>query len=42
MDERSKRIEKAFHVPMLIAATLVIPTIIIEEAGPGEPLDTLG
>jgi voltage-gated potassium channel Kch len=26
---------------MLIAATLVIPTIIIEEAGPGEPLETL-
>lgn len=26
---------------MLVAATLVIPAIIIEEAGPGEPLETL-
>ena len=42
MDERSERIAKRFEVPMLIAATLVIPTIIIEEAGPGEPLATLG
>jgi voltage-gated potassium channel len=42
MDERSERIAKRFEVPMLIAAALVIPTIIIEEAGPGEPLETLG
>src|SRR6476660_4468001 len=42
MDERSERIAKQFEVPMLIAATLVIPTIIIEEAGPGEPLESLG
>jgi voltage-gated potassium channel len=42
MDERSERIARRFEVPMLIAAALVIPTIIIEEAGPGEPLQTLG
>ena len=42
MDERSKRIAKRFEIPMLIAAALVIPTIVIEEAGPGEPLETLG
>src|SRR5438309_4944575 len=41
MDERSERIARRFQVPMLIAAVLVIPTIIIEEAGPGEPLATL-
>jgi hypothetical protein len=27
---------------MLVAAARVIPTMIIEEAGPGEPLETLG
>jgi voltage-gated potassium channel len=42
MDERSEHIAKRFEVPMLIAATLVIPTIIIEEGGPGETLETLG
>ena len=42
MDERSERIQKRFETPMLVAAALVIPAIIIEEAGPGEPLETLG
>ena len=42
VDPRSERIAKRFEVPMLIAAVLVIPTIIIEEAEPGEPLETLG
>jgi voltage-gated potassium channel len=41
-DERSERIAKRFEIPMLIAATLVIPAIIIEEAVPGEPLASLG
>jgi voltage-gated potassium channel len=41
VDPRSERIAKRFDVPMLIAAALVIPTIIIEEAGPGEPLESL-
>jgi voltage-gated potassium channel len=41
MDERSQRIADRFEVPMLIAAALVIPVIIIEEANPGEPLDTI-
>jgi voltage-gated potassium channel len=42
MDQRSERIARRFDIPMLVAAALVIPTIIIEEAGPGEPLQTLG
>lgn len=42
MDQRAERIERQFDIPMLVAAALVIPTIIIEEAGPGEPLQTLG
>jgi len=41
VDARSERIAKRFEVPMLVAAVLVIPTIIIEEAGPGEPLESL-
>jgi voltage-gated potassium channel len=32
MDERSRRIEERFQVPTLIAALLVIPLLIIEEA----------
>jgi voltage-gated potassium channel len=42
VDPRSERIAKRFEVPMLIASVLVIPTIIIEEAGSGEPLESLG
>jgi hypothetical protein len=32
MDERSRRIEERFQVPTLIAALLVIPLLIIQEA----------
>jgi hypothetical protein len=31
MDERSERIAKRFEIPMLIAAALVIPTVIIRQ-----------
>lgn len=41
MDARSERIAKWFDFPMVIAAALVVPTILIEEAGPGEPLETV-
>src|SRR5438034_1123737 len=41
LDERSARIAKRFEVPMLIASAFVVPAIIIEEAGAGEPLDSL-
>jgi voltage-gated potassium channel len=40
MDERSERIAKRFEVPLLIAAVLVIPVIIVEESKVGEPWDT--
>jgi voltage-gated potassium channel len=42
MDERSQRIEARFEIPLLIAAVLVIPVLIIEESNPGEPLRTIG
>lgn len=35
MDERSHRVERAFEVPMLVAALLVIPVIIVEQAEVG-------
>jgi hypothetical protein len=41
MDERSKRIEARFELPLLIAAALVIPLFIIEETDPAEPVRTL-
>jgi voltage-gated potassium channel len=37
MDERSRRFERAFELPMLVAALLVIPVVAVEESGPGEP-----
>src|SRR5918993_1640106 len=41
MDERSERIARRFELPMLIAALLVIPVIVIEESPVGEPWDTI-
>jgi voltage-gated potassium channel len=35
MDERSRRIERRFEVPLLVAALLVIPVIILEQAEVG-------
>jgi uncharacterized membrane protein len=41
MDERSERIAKRFEVPLLVAAVLVIPAIIVEESSVGEPWSSL-
>jgi voltage-gated potassium channel len=41
MDERSERIQQRFEWPMLIAALLVIPVIVVEESSYGEPWDTI-
>jgi voltage-gated potassium channel len=40
VDERSDRIAKRFELPVLIAALLVIPVIVIEQSGWGEPWKT--
>jgi hypothetical protein len=41
MDERSARFERRFELPIVIAALLVIPIIIIEQSSAGEPWTTL-
>jgi voltage-gated potassium channel len=41
MDERSAGYERRFELPLVIAALLVIPIIIIEQSSPGEPWTTL-
>jgi voltage-gated potassium channel len=41
MDERSARIERAFEVPILIAALLVVPVIVVEQSGVAEPWRTI-
>jgi voltage-gated potassium channel len=40
VDARSERIAKRFEVPVLVAAALVIPAIVVENVA-GEPWDTL-
>jgi voltage-gated potassium channel len=42
MDERSLRWEQRFEWPMVIAALLVIPLLVIEESDFGGPWDTVG
>jgi len=42
VNERAHRIERAFERPMLVAAVLVIPVIVIEESYFGAPWDTIG
>jgi voltage-gated potassium channel len=42
MDERSLRIEAKFDWPMVIAALLVIPLLVIEESDLGQPWDAVG
>jgi len=39
MAERSDRMARRFEVPILVAALLVIPVILIEESSVGEPWD---
>jgi len=41
MDERSERIAERFELPVIVAALLVIPVIVIEQSDVGEPWDTL-
>jgi voltage-gated potassium channel len=41
MDERSRRIAERFEMPMIVAALLVIPVIVIEESPVGEPWDSI-
>jgi voltage-gated potassium channel len=41
MDERSERIARRFEAPMLVAAVLVIPLLILEESDVGEPWTTV-
>lgn len=42
MDDRSRRWEARFEWPMVIAALLVIPVLVIEESNFGQPWDTIG
>jgi voltage-gated potassium channel len=42
MDERSRRVARRFEWPVLIAALLVIPVIVIEESNVGEGWKTFG
>jgi voltage-gated potassium channel len=37
VDERSRRFERAFELPILVAALLVIPVIAVEQSGAGDP-----
>lgn len=41
MDDRSARYERRFELPIVVAALLVIPIIVIEQSSPGEPWSTL-
>jgi voltage-gated potassium channel len=41
MDERSRGVEERFELPLIVAALLVIPVIVIEESPVGEPWDTI-
>jgi voltage-gated potassium channel len=42
VDERSRRVARRFEVPVLIAALLVIPVIVIEESNVSDTWKTLG
>jgi hypothetical protein len=41
MDERAARMAKRFEIPVVVAALLVIPVIVIEESEPGAPSSTV-
>lgn len=41
MDARSERVARRFDVPMLVAALLVIPMLVIQESSLGEPWTTV-
>jgi voltage-gated potassium channel len=42
MDERSERIQRRFDLPVLIAALLTVPLIVIEESDYGQPWEAIG
>src|SRR5690349_202717 len=42
MDQRSQRIQDAFEWPMVVAALLVIPLLIIDGGDYGQPWETIG
>src|SRR4051794_40094234 len=41
LDQRTRRIERFFEWPVLIAAGLVIPVIVIEQSDVHQPWDTM-
>jgi voltage-gated potassium channel len=41
MDERSERIARRFDIPMLVAALLVVPVVVVEESSLGRPWTSL-
>lgn len=41
MDERARRVEQRLQGPLLVAALLSIPAILIDEISPGEPWKTV-
>src|SRR5215210_3572868 len=42
MDERSERVQRRFDLPVMVAALLTIPVIVIEESDHGQPWDAIG
>jgi voltage-gated potassium channel len=42
MNERAARAERRLELPVLVAALLVVPVIVIEESSLGQPWDTIG
>jgi voltage-gated potassium channel len=42
MDERSERVQRRFDVPVMVAALLTIPLLVIEESNYGQPWDGIG
>ena len=42
VDDRAQRLSRAFEWPLLVAAVLVIPVLVIEQSHFGAPWDTIG
>jgi hypothetical protein len=42
VNERAARAERRLELPVLVAALLVVPVIVIEESSLGQPWDTIG
>jgi voltage-gated potassium channel len=41
MNERAERVERFFNVPVIVAALLSLPVIVIEETSAGEPIHSI-